>query len=181
MKNQAAFRFGNTSITFEFDNDNVMVNATEMSKVFDKEVAHFMENERTKRFINACLKTRNSEFLMVKTRDDLVQSKQRSGTWMHRILALKFAAWLNEDFEIWVYKTIDTILLGKYQKYEKSLRESADRKKRIEALQKELAEISPDIYEELQELISQEKKEANLRGRKNREQIEMFMENISEN
>ena len=29
---------------------------------------------------------------------------------MHRILALKFAAWLSPSFELWVYITIDRIL-----------------------------------------------------------------------
>ena len=37
-------------------NDNVMVNATQMAKIFGKEVARFMENDSTKNFISACLK-----------------------------------------------------------------------------------------------------------------------------
>ena len=74
-------------------NENVMVNATQMAKVFGKLVGHFLENESTKKFINSCLNNRNSDYLGVKTREDLVDSKQNSGTWMHRILALKFAAW----------------------------------------------------------------------------------------
>lgn len=43
---------------------------------------------------------------------------------MHRILALKFAAWLSPDFELWVYSTIDKLLFGKYAEREKSLERS---------------------------------------------------------
>jgi hypothetical protein len=34
-------------------------------------------------------------FLQLKSIDDLIVSRQKSGTWMHRVLAIKFAAWLN--------------------------------------------------------------------------------------
>ena len=34
---------------------------------------------------------------------------------MHRILALKFAAWLDPKFEVWVFSTIDQIILGHYK------------------------------------------------------------------
>ena len=76
-------------------NDNLMVNATQMAKIFGKEVARFMENDSTKKFIEVCLnraeKTRNSSFINgkkseyshffgVKTETDLVISKQKSGT-----------------------------------------------------------------------------------------------------
>lgn len=43
---------------------------------------------------------------------------------MHRVLALKFAAWLNSEFELWVYATIDSIIFGKHVEREKSLERS---------------------------------------------------------
>ena len=82
--------FEENNISFALDKGNkMMVNATEMAKVYGKEVARFMENESTKKFISSCLKTRNSAFLNVKSEDDLYQSRQKSGTWMHRVLVLK--------------------------------------------------------------------------------------------
>jgi len=33
------------------------------------------------------------------------------GTWMNETLALKFAAWLNPKFELWVYGKIKELLL----------------------------------------------------------------------
>ena len=82
------------------------------------------KREEYRDFINACLKTRNSAFLNVKKEEDLYTSRQKSGTWMHRVLALKFAAWLNSEFELWVYATIDSIIFGKHVEREKSLERS---------------------------------------------------------
>ena len=116
-------KYNDQEVEFEFNKQNVMVNATEMAKIFGKEVAHFMENESTKKFITASLKTRNSEFLSeekngkfrflnVEKEEDLYSSKQKSGTFMHRILALKFAAWLDPAFELWVYATMTASCLS---------------------------------------------------------------------
>jgi len=99
-------------ITFDATAANLMVNATEMAKIYDKEIKDFMRNDNTKSFIDACLKTENSPFLNVQTEEDLYTSKQKTGTFMHRVLALKFAAWLDHNFELWVYRTIESIIAG---------------------------------------------------------------------
>jgi len=96
-------------------NDNLMVNATQMAKIFGKRVDVFLKSDHTNEFINALEFTPfggNSEPLK---RDEIIQTKGQSGTWMHRILALKFAAWLDPKFEVWVFSTIDQILLGHYR------------------------------------------------------------------
>ena len=113
--------FNETPITFALSKDNsMMVNATEMAKAYGKEVSHFMENDRTKEFVKKALNTRNSEYLKIEKEADLVFSRQKVGTFMHRVLALKFAAWLDVDFEIWVYSTIERLLFGKHVEREKS-------------------------------------------------------------
>ena len=173
MKNQTAtFLFGEHSITFEFDDKNVMVNATEMAKPFGKLVNDFTRIKQTESFINECLKNGNSRFL---SREELLIVSQKSGTWMHRFLAIKFAAWLNPAFELWIYETIDQILFSRYQKHEQSLRQSAQRKRRIEELREIVLNESPKAFEELETLIAEEKKAANQRGKVNRQQIDLFM------
>lgn len=113
--------FDNNAITFNLSKDNgMMINATEMAKIFGKEVSHFMENERTKEFVKKALNTRNSEYLGLKTESDMYFSRQKVGTFMHRILALKFAAWLDVEFELWVYSTIEKLLFGKHVEREES-------------------------------------------------------------
>lgn len=110
------FSFDGDVIDFlPMSKDNVMVNATQMAKIFNRKVEAFVRNDDTKRFINSCLKSENSRFLGIENESDLINSKQKSGTWMHRVLALKFAAWLNPDFELWVYCTVDKILFGDYK------------------------------------------------------------------
>ena len=117
--------FEENSISFVLDKENkMMVNATEMAKVYDKKVEAFMRNEETKVFISECLKSENSRFIPIEKEEDLVISRQKSGTWMHRILALKFAAWLNPRFELWVYSTIEKLMFGKHVEREKSLERS---------------------------------------------------------
>jgi len=117
--------FEENNISFALDKENkMMVNATEMAKVYDKQVVAFLRNDDTKNFISECLKSENSHFISVEKEEDLVISRQKSGTWRHRVLALKFAAWLNPRFELWVYSTIEKLMFGKHVEREKSLERS---------------------------------------------------------
>jgi len=125
-------------------NDDLMVNATQMAKIFGKQVVAFLRNDDTKNFISECLKSENSHFLRVKKESDLVDSKQKSGTWMHRILALKFAAWLDPKFELWVFSTIDQILLGHYRKLREATLEKIEAEKERDLMQARLLEKYPD-------------------------------------
>jgi hypothetical protein len=128
--------YGGASVAFEPSilNENVMVNATQMGKIFNKLPKDFLKNDETKAFIQECLKKENSPYLSIKKESDLVISRQKSGTWMHRILALKFAAWLNPAFELWVYTQIEELLFGFSRDHDLSI-------KRTILLQHELREL----------------------------------------
>ncbi len=107
------FTYGHTAIAFDLTgNQKLMVNATEMAAIFNKRVENFTRMDSTVAFMEECLKNANSRFLGIETEADLIVSKQRSGTWMHRVLALKFAAWLSPAFELWVYRTTEDVLFG---------------------------------------------------------------------
>lgn len=134
-------------------NENVMVNATQMAKIFGKLTKDFIRNDDTQNFIKECLKKENSPFLNVKSEDELISSKQKSGTWMHRILALKFAAWLDPKFELWVFATIDKIILGHF----KDLKEAVDNKLQQELLLKQKRAEFLKKYPDLIELYEIEK------------------------
>jgi hypothetical protein len=129
-------KFNGNAITFVVNKESTMVNATEMAKVFGKQVNEFMSSDRTQAFIASCLK--NGKFLfsgsVIEKEDDLFISQKRSGTWMHRILALKFAAWLNPDFEVWVYCTIENLLFGRYIKLEQSYERTVSLQREVEEL-----------------------------------------------
>ena len=86
-----------------------MFNATALMKQWNessgdkKEVTKFFENENTKAFISALmeeekLNTQNSAYLKSRGKN--------GGTWMHPILFVKFAMWLNPRFEVKVIKFV---------------------------------------------------------------------------
>lgn len=168
------FKFAQQNIEFDLSNEKLMVNATEMAKPFGKLTKDFLLNDKTKAFINECLNKDNSPYLNVVTEEDLVTSKQKSGTWMHRILALKFAAWLDPSFELWVFRTIDEILFAEYRKLEQTLKERAQRRNKMEELQKKLRE-NPEFLE-LERLAFEEKQSAYQQGKVIKNQLNLFME-----
>ncbi len=99
-------------VSFLLTSRNVKVNATEMARIYSKRVKDFMNNEGTKAFIKALIRTPKSVRLGIESEADVYENKGRNGMWMHRVLALKFASWLNSDFEVWVYITIDEFMFG---------------------------------------------------------------------
>lgn len=105
---------------------NVMINATEMAKPFDKEVRSFLRLDGTQKFINILIEKQNNRTdvygynennTVGYTKEDIVVTNKKSGTLMHRKLALKFAAWLDTEFELWVIDIIDEVIFGNYQKH----------------------------------------------------------------
>jgi hypothetical protein len=120
------FQFNGKTINFEVSDKNVMVNATEMAAVFGKKPDDFLKTKQTKAFINECCRDENYYELLGLKKEDfrinleyrknhflrVVHGGRHNGTWMHRILALKFAAWLDFAFELWVFKTVDYLLFG---------------------------------------------------------------------
>jgi len=162
-------------VTFQINEKTLMVNATEMAKIFDARINDFLSNQQTKAFIEECLKNGNSRFLNIKKESDLYTSVQKSGTWMHRILALKFAAWLSPKFELWVFRLIDQLLFADYNELKASVKESASRRSKIEKLKETLRKTSTE-FKELETLEGTEVKAAKNRSRKIVTQIKMFQE-----
>jgi phage antirepressor YoqD-like protein len=83
-----------------------MVNATEMAKPFGKSPYDFLRLDQTKKFI-AVLTDRLASGIPVAVVNN---GGDNYGSWMHQKLALKFAAWLSPEFELWVYDRIEELL-----------------------------------------------------------------------
>ena len=73
---------------------------------------------------------------------------------MHRILALKFAAWLNPAFEVWVYSTIEQLLFGEAAERGKKLTRKAEIKAERKRLQEKLEQN--EDFRRLQEINAEE-------------------------
>jgi len=112
------FIYQDVEIHFLLGNDkDVMVNATEMAKAFGKRVDVFIKADHVKEFISVLEFTPYGGNSTPLTRDEIIQTKGQNGTYFHKILALKFAAWLDPIFEVWVYSTIEDILFGNYKRH----------------------------------------------------------------
>lgn len=113
MANIKKFDYQGNSISFEFEDGNKMVNATEMAKPFKKLVGNFLKSKHAKDYI-LLLESRYSKWNNGNKKEVLrvVQggSPELQGTWMDEKLALKFAAWLAPAFELWVYDRIEELL-----------------------------------------------------------------------
>ncbi|MEQ8628086.1 KilA-N domain-containing protein [Ekhidna sp.] len=142
------FIYEGNEVDFEPTGDaNVMVNATQMAKIFGKRIDVFIKSDHAKAFIEVLEFTPfggNSDPLK---RDEIIQTKGQSGTWMHRILALKFAAWLSPAFELWVYSTIDSILFGYYKDHRDATIEKLKAQEAIDQKKRELLSKYPDFQE----------------------------------
>lgn len=179
--------FNENEITFIFNDKNqMMINATEMARPFGKRIENFMRNEDTQNFISECLKKENYYLLRVAENsllengnyaisrnilkngeeidgeireDDLYISSQKSGTWMNRILALKFAAWLNPTFELWVYSTIEKLMFGKFVERESSLQRTLKLEREKGMLVENPNKTGKEFerYLEIERLLKQEK------------------------
>ncbi len=144
------FVYNGTEIDFlQGGKNNVMVNATQMAKIFGKRVDHFLRSDHAKEFISVLEFTPfggNSEPLK---KEEIVKTRGQSGTWMHRILALKFAAWLNPKFELWVFSTIDQIILGHYIEHKEATSQKLILEREKQRRKQELIDKYPEFVEYL--------------------------------
>lgn len=152
--------FEENSITFALEKNNgMMINATEMAKAFNRDLYQFTKSEDTKRFIESCLKPANAGLLGIVNDSDLIMSRQKAGTWMHRVLALKFAAWLSSDFELWVYSTIENLLFGKHVQREQSFERTLKFQRELDELKDKPQKTGEDFerYLEIDRSLKHEK------------------------
>ena len=130
------FVYRGHEITFQKEDGSVMVNATEMAKVFDKQPVHWINQVSSDNFIRtyAKLKNRSLADLVV-----IARGGDNPGTWMHEDIALEFARWLSPEFAIWCNDRIKELIQRGYTKLDsisrkdlaKMLFESEEEKERL--------------------------------------------------
>lgn len=120
------FIYQDTQIHFLLsNNDNVMVNATEMAKAFGKRVDNYLRLDTTKALIlalktdieNSELEIKNIDFDSSHVSEQKVIYTTNKATYFNQILALDFATWLDINFKIWIYQTVNKILFGHYKEH----------------------------------------------------------------
>lgn len=161
------FVYNDQEIQFEpMGKDDIMVNATQMAKIFGKRVDSFLRLEQTKEFIEIMELTQICVSSPLLTRDKIVRGENGNATFFHRILALKFAAWLDPKFELWVYTTIDKIL----NEYYRNQRERKVQRESIKAMMEK--EKTPKFIE-LEKQLRAIDNESKVETRKEVKRIQM--------
>jgi hypothetical protein len=172
------FEFKGEVVEFEPKRSDVMVNATQMAKIFGKEVSGFLKTDSTKKFVEAYCGTEDippqDEFTPNGKLVKVISTGKNNGTWMDRRVALKFAAWLDPFFEVWVYKVIDELLFGEIKVLRESIVSSAEKRARIDELRKKLN--SDEDYVELLKLELEDKKLSKSRAKESFRQLNAFKE-----
>lgn len=89
-----------------------MFNATNLLKQWNeasgekKEITKFFDNDNTKEFISALMEEENLDTQKSAYVKSTARLDRGGGTWMHPILFVKFAMWLNPRFEVQVIKFV---------------------------------------------------------------------------
>ncbi|EFA42904.1 KilA-N domain protein [Hallella bergensis DSM 17361] len=107
MNTPIVYDYKGSKISFA-NGKNVMVNATEMAKSFDKRPAKWLELPSTKEFLSTLTDVRKSDFALIQTEKGGINGG--GGTWMHEDVALEFARWLSPAFAIWCNDRIKELL-----------------------------------------------------------------------
>jgi hypothetical protein len=158
------------SISFNVEKDhNMMVNATEMANIFNKNAKDFLRLDNTESFISECCKDENFIKIMGFQEDNspleerknklvnVIYGGKNNGTWMHEILAIKFAAWLDSGFEVWVFLTVRDIMFETYKEDEERLKTIVGLQDKITEKEKELQNLP--ILKEIEALRKDEQRE----------------------
>lgn len=111
MNNLLTYAYEGSEVTFS-NEDNVMVNATQMAKAFGKQPNDWLKTEQAQRMIEAIAKTNifgladNQLVVTIKGGNN----PEERGTWMHEDVALVFAQWLSPEFYIWCNNRIKELI-----------------------------------------------------------------------
>jgi len=111
-----AFSYEGKDIGFKDDDGAVMVNATQMGKLFKKKPGDWLRLQSTQDFLIALKNSQNADmrsglFPEEKKLVQTVNGGTNRGTWMQEDVALEFSRWLSPSFAIWTNKHIKELLL----------------------------------------------------------------------
>jgi len=110
---------------------HIMINATEMAKAFGKETRDFLKNKSTKQFILAL----EQWGITHRSNSDIIDRRGHMGTYFCEELAMKLAAWLDPQFELWVYRKIIDMYLSDYREHQDSMTRVDDAEKEMQRIE----------------------------------------------
>lgn len=106
MENKV-FNYNGTDITFVSDENGLMVNATQLAKMFNKRPNDYLSLPSTNQLIKAITRKYGiADNQLVK----IAQGGLTPGTWMHRLIVIDFCQWLDIDLKLWCTERIDELM-----------------------------------------------------------------------
>ncbi len=134
FENSLTITYQGNQISVFYDGRNDYINITEMAIRWRsrKSIRSWMRNQQTQAFLSAWEKKHNPDFLgvhldteeIIEDRDDIsiknwiektnaigifTKVGSNAGTYAHRDIAIKFAAWLDPEFELWLIEKIQEL------------------------------------------------------------------------
>lgn len=112
------FSYNGNEVLFDIK-DDVMVNATQLAKIYGKRPAEYLRLPDTVKLINAITRKYGiAENQLVVTskggnisdmgKSHIVDNQQ--GTWMHRLIVVDFCQWLDIDLKLWCTEKLDELM-----------------------------------------------------------------------
>ena len=161
------FQFNGKVVEFNVGEADVMVNATEMAKLYEQRPYAYLRQQETKKLISelqnshfrafncvgdtqlSALNTLSSSKGALVSADNVTilrteEGRENGATWMHRYLALDFAGWLDVKFKVWMIITIDNLLHEYGQQTKDTVSRRAQLHNKKETLIKKLMGVKED-------------------------------------
>lgn len=96
-----------SKIQFDEVDGKIMANATVMAAAFNKRASDWLKTDKAKTYIQAIA----TKFVLPENELIIVRNGgSDAGTWIHEKLILRYAQWLNVDFEIWCDEKITELI-----------------------------------------------------------------------
>lgn len=109
------FSYGGNDISFIKTPYGVLLNATQMAKIFNKKPASYLRLPSVNQTIKSMVQLLHiSDNQIVTTLPGSLENG--GGTWMYEDLAIDFAKWLNPEFRIWCNIKIKEVLTNEKNK-----------------------------------------------------------------
>lgn len=102
------FSYNGNDVLFD-TKDDVMVNATQLAKIYGKRPNDYLSLPATNQLINAITRKYGiSENQLVISK--VGSSHNGGGTWMHRLIVVDFCQWLDIDLKLWCTEKLDELM-----------------------------------------------------------------------
>lgn len=100
------FSYNGNDILFD-TKDDVMVNATQLAKIYGKRPNDYLSLPATNQLINAITRKYGiAESQLIRTE----RGGTAPGTWMHRLIVVDFCQWLDIDLKLWCTEKLDELM-----------------------------------------------------------------------